>query len=297
MYHAHDRATQAHRVTLYSSLCNFVLICFKLAAGILGKSTALIADAVHSISDFATDLVVVVSMWMTKKPRDKSHDYGHGKFETFAALLIGISLFIVGIGIGWNGIKNIIRFYQGTAIASPGYIALIAAGVSIIVKEILYRWTLRVGRRIDSQAVIANAWHHRSDALSSIGVLFGIGGAIALGDRWRVLDPLAGIIVALFILQVGIKISLKSINELLESSLSDEEEATVIDLIKSVTGAKDPHNLKTRRIGNNISIDIHVRVDSEMNIRQGHEIATDIEVVLREHYGPDTFVSVHIEPG
>jgi cation diffusion facilitator family transporter len=291
-----ERAFQANRVTLAGSAINFILTSFKLFAGIYGRSTAMVADAIHSLSDFATDIVVIVSMGISRKPKDSSHDYGHGKFETLATFIIGGALLAVGFGIGYNGIKSIIAFFQGAEIEKPGLIALIAAVISIVSKEALYRWTVVVGRKINSQAVIANAWHHRSDAFSSIGTMVGIGGAIFLGEKWRILDPLAGVIVSLFILKVAIQITLGSLNELMESSLSEKEKNKIISLVTSVEGASQPHNLRTRKIGNNIAMDIHIRVNPQLNVSQAHEIATAVETVIRENFGSDSFVSVHVEP-
>lgn len=263
----------------------------------MGNSTAMVADAIHSLSDFATDIVVILTMRITKKPGDIDHDYGHGKFETLAALIIGGALLVVGLGIGWSGIHKVIDVVmKGKTIPRPHYIALIAAAVSIVVKEWLYRWTVVVGRKINSQAVIANAWHHRSDAFSSIGTLLGIGGAILLGSKWIILDPIAGIVVSVFILHVAIQISLESIRELLESSLSVEEKEKLLELIRSVKGVKDPHNLKTRKIGNSIAIDIHIRVHPQLTVSQSHDIASETENLIKKTYGNETFISVHIEP-
>jgi len=292
-----DRSALANRVTISGSIINLLLMIFKLYAGIIGKSSAMIADAVHSMSDFVTDIVVLASFWITKKPEDKTHDYGHGKFETLATLIVGIALFIVASGIGYSGFKNVIDFIRGRIIEKPGVPALIAAVISIITKELLYRWTFNTGKKINSQAVIANAWHHRSDAFSSIGTCIGISGAILLGEKWHILDPLAGIIVSFFIMKVAVEIFLKSINELLECSLSEKEKQEILNLIKSVRHAHDPHKLKTRRIGNNISLDFHIRINPDMKIKEGHEIATIIENTIREKYGPGTFISIHIEPG
>lgn len=291
-----SRISQANSITLWGSLVNFLLTAFKFAAGILGHSTAMIADAVHSLSDFATDLVVVIGLQLAKKPRDSSHNFGHGKFETLVTAIIGLALLAVGGKIGWSAAERIIGYFRGTRLEQPGLIALVAAAASIVTKELLYRATLRVGKRIGSQAVVANAWHHRTDALSSIGTLAGIGGAILLGERWYVLDPLAGIVVSVLIIKVGFDISKLSLNDLLEAAVDRKTEARILQIIKTVDGVHDPHNLKTRKIGNNVAVDVHVRVDPALSIVQAHEISSGIETALRDDFGDGTYISVHIEP-
>lgn len=296
MYSNKERAFQANRVTIIGSILNVILTAFKLIAGIFGRSSAMIADAIHSLSDFATDIVVIITMGMTKKPQDSNHDYGHGKFETLASVIIGASLLFVGLGLGWNGIKNVVKTLKGTPLPPPHYIALVAAFVSIIVKEWLYRWTVSVGKKINSPAVIANAWHHRSDAFSSLGTLAGIGGAIILGNKWTILDPIAGIVVSAFIVKVALQISFESVNQLLERSLSDEEKKSIISTIQNVEGVADPHHLKTRRIGANVAIDVHIRVNPLLTVLESHNITTKIECSLKKCYGEETFISIHVEP-
>ena len=261
-----------------------------------GRSGAMIADSVHSLSDFATDVVVLLGFQVVKKPVDKSHDYGHGKFETLVTTIIGLGLLWVGGAILWVGTKKIVQTTYGHALNKPGWIAFYAAIISIAVKEWLYQYTVIVGKKINSQAIIANAWHHRSDALSSVGTMLGIGGAILLGEKWRVLDPIAAIIVSFFIIQVAISISAGSINELLEASLNEETEKEILQIIKNTPGAQQPHSMKTRKIGNNIAIDIHVKVDKFLNVVQAHDIATLVEERLKDSFGRGTFISVHIEP-
>lgn len=257
----------------------------------------MIADAIDSLSDFATDIVVLLSFRIVRKPADKEHDYGHGKFETLATSIIGIALFFVGIGILYTGSVNIYTVvYKNQNIEEPNIIALIAAIISIIIKEWLYRYTVIVGNNINSQAVIANAWHHRSDAFSSIGTFIGIGGAILLGEIWKILDPIAAVIVSFFIIKVSADISLGSIKELLEQSLDEEVENDIQKYIESVEGVLNSHNLKTRKIGNNIAIDIHIRVNNSLSIVQAHTITELIEKGIRKKYGDKTFISIHTEP-
>lgn len=284
-------------VTLLGSLANFLLLIFKFAAGWLGHSSAMIADAVHSLSDFVTDIIVLLFINISSKPKDESHDYGHGKYETLATSIIGIVLLCVGVGLFWESAGKIIGFYfRGEVLESPGKIALIAALVSIVVKELLFRVTLIVGRRENSQALIANAWHHRSDAFSSIGTALGIGGAILLGDKWRILDPLAAVIVSVFIVRVSVKLILPAINDLLEKSLPPEVEDEILNIIEETPGVKNPHNLCTRRIGNDFAIEVHIRVDGTTTVARAHELTRNIENKLRNKFGPATHIMLHVEP-
>jgi len=290
------RIAKANRVTWIGFVVNFSLTAAKLAAGIIGKSGAMVADAIHSLSDFITDVVVLVSFQIIRKPVDREHDYGHGKFETLATAFIGLALLVVGGGIFWQGAKKIFLNLTGSPLDRPGDVALIAAIVSVILKEWLYRYTVKVGDEIGSQAVVANAWHHRSDAFSSIGTTLGIGGAILLGERWRILDPIAAVIVSFFIIKVAFSIVIVSVRELSESSLNDTVEDEILEIVASCPGVIKPHELRTRKIGYNIAIDIHVYVKKDLTICAAHDIATDIEQRLRQRFGTDTFISVHTEP-
>ena len=291
-----SREKQIYRVTIVGSIANFFLLVFKFVAGILGQSSAMIADAVHSLSDFVTDIIVLVFVKVSAKPKDAGHDYGHGKYETLATAIIGIVLLMVGTGIFWNGLNQILAFYRGEKLGSPDLIALVAALVSIVVKEILYRYSVIVGRKVQSQAVVANAWHHRSDAFSSIGTALGIAGAIFLGKDWRVLDPIAAVVVSVFIVKVSIQLLIPCLNDLLERSLPEEIEKEIITIINEDLQIKDPHNLRTRRIGNDFAIEIHIRLQPEMTVREAHVVATGIENRLRAKYGSRTHVAVHVEP-
>lgn len=256
----------------------------------------MIADAVHSLSDFMTDIVVLLFVKLGNKPQDEDHDYGHGKYETLATALIGIALMGVGAMICYNGLTKTWAVVNGEQLKSPGMIAFIAAIVSIALKEWAYRFTEKVGREVGSQAVRANAWHHRSDALSSIGTAFGIGGAILLGAQWAVLDPLAAIIVSFFILKAAYGLIVQATNELLESSLPEDVEAQMVALAAEEEGVADIHNLRTRRLGNKIAIEMHVRMPGEMSLYEAHEKATRIEKRLREQFGEHTHIALHLEP-
>lgn len=290
------REKEVYKVTLLGSFVNFLLVIFKFLAGIAGHSAAMLADAVHSLSDFITDVIVILFVRISNKPQDKSHDYGHGKYETLATALIGVALLGVGFGILWNGANEILAFLRGEQLRSPGMLALVAAVVSIVLKEILYRYTVRMGRKYNSQAVIANAWHHRSDALSSIGTAAGIGGAILLGPDWTVLDPVAAAVVSFFIMRVSIKLLIPCIDELLEKSLPEDVEREIEQIVLSVEGVTEPHHLKTRRIGNNYAIEVHVRMDGNITLYKAHETASAIEHKLKERFGEDTHVGIHVEP-
>ena len=290
------RKREIYRVTFVGLVVNLLLSAAKLVAGIIGRSAAMTADAVHSFSDLATDVVVIAFARISSKPQDESHDYGHGKYETMATLLISLALAVVGSGILVSGIRSIRVVIEGGTLPRPGAIALVAAVVSIVGKEILYRYTVRVGRRIDSPSVVANAWHHRSDALSSLGTLVGIGCAYFLGERWRIADPIAALVVALFIFKIAFDLIRSGLDELMERSLPAETEAEILRIITADPAIREPHNLRTRRIGASIAIEVHVRVDGEMTVRHSHELTVDIERRLRERFGAGTMIAVHVEP-
>ena len=283
-------------VTLVGSAGNLVLLAFKFVAGIVAGSAAMVADAVHSLSDFLTDLVVLVFVRISAKPQDESHDYGHGKFETLATLFIALALVGAAIGIIVSGALKIARWLQGETLETPGMLALWAALLSIVVKEILYRYTAARGKALESPAVVANAWHHRSDALSSIGAAIGIGGAILLGQRWAVLDPLASIVVGAMLVKVAWDLLKVSTGELTDKSLSADTEREIEDIIHSFPEVSEPHNLRTRRIGNRIAIEAHVRLEGDMSLRQAHDIVSAIEHRIKERFGKSTLVTIHMEP-
>lgn len=285
-----------YKVTMIGSIVNFLLLVFKFVAGFMGHSAAMLADAVHSLSDFVTDLVVIVFVRISNKPQDKTHDYGHGKYETLATAIIGLLLLVVGFGILWNGASSIYAFIKGQQLEEPGIVALIAALVSIVAKEILYQYTVIEGKKLDSQAVIANAWHHRSDALSSIGTAIGIGGAILLGENWRVLDPVAAVIVSFFIIKVAIQLLIPCVDELLEKSLPDEVEKEIEQALLSFPGVSEPHHLRTRRIGSYYAIEVHVRMDGNITLEEAHATATAIEHKLKDIFGEGTLINIHVEP-
>ena len=291
-----SREKSIYRITWIGSIVNFVLLVFKFIAGILGHSSALVADAVHSLSDFITDIIVIMFVRISGKPEDDDHRYGHGKYETLATALIGIALFAVGIGLLVGGATKVADVINGAILPAPSIIALIAAAISIVSKEILYRYTVRVGIKLNSQAVVANAWHHRSDAFSSIGTLIGISGAIFLGEKWRILDPIAAIVVSAFIIKVAIDLVKPCVDELLERSLPAETEKQILDIIATFPEVSSPHHLRTRRIGNHIAIEVHIRMDGLTTLEEAHAAATNVEKRLKEEFGSDTHVGIHMEP-
>lgn len=291
-----ERSREIYRVTLLGGVVNVVLLVFKFVAGILGHSAAMVADAVHSLSDFITDVIVLVFVHISSKPKDKSHDYGHGKYETLAMTIIGMALLAAAIGIIYGGAQKIADWLGGQRLEAPGTLALWAALLSVVLKEAVYRYSMVKARQLNSQAVEANAWHHRSDALSSVGTAIGIGGAIFLGQRWTVLDPLASVIVGAFIVKVAIELLARGIGDLLEQSLPDEIETEILQLAATVPGISEPHDLRTRRIGDHYAIELHILVDGDIPLREAHDRASEVEQLLRNHYGDDTHVVVHVEP-
>ena len=291
-----SREKEIYKVTLIGSAGNAALLTFKFIAGVMGHSSAMIADAVHSLSDFVTDLLVLVFVSISAKPQDQSHDYGHGKFETIASFLIGLALVAAATGIVVSGSTKLWDWWCGEQLESPWWIALWAALLSILIKELLYQYTARKGKALDSQVMVANAWHHRSDALSSIGAAIGIGGAIWLGQRWTVLDPLASIVVGLMLVKVAYELLKTSVGELTERSLPEETEQEIVEIIQSFDDVQEPHNLRTRRIGNRIAIEAHVRMDGQLPLSVVHERATSIERKLKERFGQKTHVTLHMEP-
>ena len=291
-----NREKEIYKITLWGSLVNFLLLVFKFVAGFVGNSAAMIADAVHSLSDFITDIIVILFVRVSSMPKDENHHYGHGKYETLATAIIGVVLFAVGVGILVNAVEAIIDFFHGKELAAPNIWALGAAAVSIVFKEALYQYTVYKGKNLNSNVVMANAWHHRSDALSSIGTLLGISGAMFLGEKWRVLDPIAAFLVSIFILKVAIELTKASLEELLEKSLPKKTQEKILNIIHSFPEVKSPHNLRTRHIGSNIAIEFHIRMDGNLSLNEVHEITKRMENALKAEFGPLTHIGIHMEP-
>ena len=297
MFARMERDKKVYRVTLLGSVVNLLLLVFKFVAGVLGHSAAMIADAVHSLSDFVTDLIVIVFVKISSKPEDADHAYGHGKYETLASCIIGLALIVVGVMMGYNAMVKIVDVVKnGTELASPGIIALAAAVLSIVLKEWLFHLTRKVAREVDSPAVEANAWHHRSDALSSVGTAIGIGGAVLLGSKWAVLDPIAALVVSVFIVVQAAKILSDAIGQLMEKSLPRDVEQRICEIVYEEEGTSDIHHLRTRKIGSQISIELHVRMNGYLTLREVHDKSIAIEKRLRAAFGDSTYINLHVEP-
>lgn len=297
MFARMERDKKVYRVTLLGSVVNLLLLVFKFVAGVLGHSAAMIADAVHSLSDFVTDLIVIVFVKISSKPEDADHAYGHGKYETLASCIIGLALIVVGVMMGYNATVKIVDVVRnGTELASPGIIALAAAVFSIVLKEWMFRITRKVAREVDSPAVEANAWHHRSDALSSVGTAIGIGGAVLLGSKWAVLDPIAALVVSVFIVVQAAKILSDAIGQLMEKSLPRDVEQRICEIVYEEEGTSDIHHLRTRKIGSQISIELHVRMNGSLTLREVHGKSIAIEKRLRAAFGDSTYINLHVEP-
>ncbi|MGM9633953.1 MAG: cation diffusion facilitator family transporter [Alloprevotella sp.] len=290
------RERDIYRVTIIGSVGNLMLTLLKFFAGIVGHSAAMLADAVHSLSDLITDFVVIAFVRIAGKPQDTGHEFGHGKYETLATALIGLMLLFVGLGICWNGARSIWLHVGGHPIEAPGMVAFWMAIASIVVKELLYQYTVRHGRRLQSDAVVANAWHHRSDAFSSIGTALGIGGAAMLGHGWQILDPLAAIVVSVFIVKVSVSLLMSCMGQLTDHALPAHDEEFIKTVVCNQPGASDPHRLRTRHVGRLHVIDLHFRMDGQTTITDAHHTATAIENKLREHFGHDTIITTHVEP-
>lgn len=290
------REKEIYKTTVVGAGVNVALLVFKFVAGVVAGSAAMIADAVHSLSDFITDVIVVIFVRLSNKPQDRDHEYGHGKYETLATTAIGAILMLVAFGILYNGIGKIVLWAKGGTLPSPGWLAFWAAIASIVLKELTYWYTIFKAKKVDSSALRANAWHHRSDALSSVGTAIGIGGAIMLGERWTVLDPIASVVVGIVIVKVSIDLIRNGIDELMEHSLPKEVEDEILSIVSSFDDVSDPHELRTRRIGNHYAIDLHFRMDGDITLSRAHSRSSDIERLLKDKYGPQTIVSLHIEP-
>ena len=284
------------RITWLGAFVNLLLVAVKFAAGIAGLSAAMVADAIHSLSDLATDAIVIIFVKLSNKPADSDHDYGHGKYETFATLIIGTLLAIVGIGMMWGGGEKILDILSGTMIPTPGWTAFAAGIASIVAKETIFQYTMHAARRTHSNTLAANAWHHRSDALSSVGTCAGIGGAIILGNDWVILDPLAAVVVSVIVTVSALKIMRTAVNELLEKSLPENIESDILDIVAEDPLLQHVLHLRTRAIGSIYTIDMHVRMPGDMTLSEAHRHTILLEQRLRQAYGKGTIINIHIEP-
>ena len=296
LYSSDRRIDDICRITWLGAFVNLLLVAVKFAAGIAGLSAAMVADAIHSLSDLATDAIVIIFVKLSNKPADSDHDYGHGKYETFATLIIGTLLAIVGIGMMWGGGEKILDILSGTMIPTPGWTAFAAGIASIVAKETIFQYTMHAARRTHSNTLAANAWHHRSDALSSVGTCAGIGGAIILGNDWVILDPLAAVVVSVIVTVSALKIMRTAVNELLEKSLPENIERDILDIVAEDTILQNVHHLRTRAIGSIYTIDMHVRMPGDMTLSEAHRHTILLEQRLRQAYGKGTIINIHIEP-
>lgn len=288
--------TIIRHVTLVGFWVNALLVILKLFFGYWGHSDALVADGYHSISDFITDLIVIIFAGKAYKKADKDHPYGHGKFETMASLIIGVILMLVALFIWYEGIVRIILALNGTILAKPDIWTIIVAFISIGAKEWCFRYTKREGKRIGSSSLMANAEHHRSDAVSSIATLIGVGVAFAFGAEWRIMDPIASLVIAGMIALSAYKIAKPSINELLEMSLAQNEIDEIRIIASRIDGVKNIHNLRARKNGHSTIIEMNVHVAPEITVKLGHKIANNIEEALHHEFGTDAIIYIHIEP-
>jgi len=279
------------KATLLGLFVNAFLILLKFFAGIFGSSQALIADAVHSISDLFTDAVVLLGIKIGRKPPDKEHHFGHARIETLASAIVGLALIGTAVYLGIDAALNI---HQHTEYHPTG-IALIGAGVSIALKEALYRYTVLIGRRIKSQLIVANAWHHRSDALSSVAVLLGVAGTL-INPAWHILDALAALIVSFFIIKVGFDILRKTLREFTDTAPRPEIIEKLMQLSRAVDGVMNAHDLRVRPSGGFYQAEIHIVVDGQLTVVQGHRIAKTVERCLSEEMDELDRVIVHVDP-
>lgn len=291
-----QRSNQAIKVTNVSIGLGILLVILKFIAGIFGRSSALIADAVHSLSDLISDAFLLVAFFIVRQPQDDNHNYGHGKFETLSEVIIGILLILAGVGIGIGNFEKLVDFYRDKSYPLPGFLALMGAILSILVKEFLFFYTLKASKKLNSNALKANAWHHHSDALTSIATLVGVGGAMAIGGKFWVLDPLAGFAISFFILWMGIGISKEGIADLMERSLGEEARQKIVEICGEVEGLSNPHQIRTRRIGSDPAIELHVNVPGSMNVKEAHHLVDEYEKLLQKEFGKSAFITIHMEP-
>ena len=283
-------------VTWVGFWINALLMALKLAFGFYGHSDALIADGFHSLSDFGTDFIVLILVGIAHKGADNDHPYGHGKFETIASVIISLILLCVAAGITISGIRSIVGFAYGEPLLRPDIWTLVVAALSIAAKEWLYRYTMTNARAVESEALKANAWHHRSDALSSVAALAGIALSLFFGDKWTLADPITSLIIGLLIAYSAVKISIPSLGELMETSLPADVVQKIENSIDNTTGVLYYHNLRTRRNGHSAIIDVNIHVNPRMSVAEGHAIASEVENNIRQLISGDAIIYVHVEP-
>ena len=283
-------------VTLVGFWINAALVALKLSVGYWGHSDALVADGYHSLSDFVTDFIVLYFVAVAYKKADSDHPYGHGKYETLASVLIGLILMIVAAFICISGIATVINVSNGEVLPRPDAWTIVVAVVSIVAKEFCYRYTVKAGNSINSSSLKANAWHHRSDALTSIATVIGVSLAYFLGEHWRVLDPIVSVLISIFIAISAFQIIRPTFRELLEGALPEEQIEQIRNVIAHVDGVERVHNLRSRRNGHSYIVDVNIHVAPDLTVRQAHKIATEVEHRLQSRFGRDMIIYVHIEP-
>lgn len=286
----------ARHVTWVGFWINAALGLLKVLAGVFGRSSAMVADGVHSFTDFFTDIIVLIFVGISRRKANHEFQYGHGKFETFATMLLALVLGIVGVLFFVDGAEKTWQALHGAQLPEPTWLALAMALVSIGSKEWLFRYTRAAGERIHSPVVVANAWHHRSDAVSSLATLAGIAGAMFLGARWRVLDPVAAMVVSVFIVIVAFRIGRPAVAELLEVSLPSGIVRGMYGVIGHTPGVEAFHHFASRRNGNRMIVDFHIKVNPLITVEHAHHIASDVESRLKAEYGRELLVTIHIEP-
>lgn len=285
-----DRYTEGKKISYIGIVGNIFLTAIKLIFGIISGSSALIADGFHSISDIISTVAVLIAIYISNKPPDEEHHYGHGQAESIAAKILGIILLLTGFALAYNMFFQIVdQNYQ-----VPGLYGIWAALTSIIVKELLYRYTYNVGEKTNNQALKADAWHHRSDAISSIAASIGIIGA-NLG--YPVLDPIAGFIVALFIFKVGLDIIIDAVNSLMIKAPSKEDTEMIKNIAVKVKGVIGIQELKAHYNGVDLYVDLRIIVNKELSVKKGHDISLNVRNKILNQYSQVKEVIVHIHPG
>ena len=290
-----QRNSEEKRCTLVGMTSDVCLSALKIVTGIIGHSSAILADGIHSISDTVTDALVYAMVRLSGKGVDEHYRYGRGKFETLAAFLISILLVVVALGLMTEGLKDVWAALQGETLERPHNVALVVGIIAVVVKEGLYHYTRLKGRKTGSNALKAYAWHHRADALSTAATLLGVAGAMFLGERWRVLDPIAAIAVSVVILVLAYRLGRPAVEELLEVSLPKDEQDKIADIVNNTPGVKAFHNLRTRRNGNLRVVDLHVKVDGGLSVSDSHNITREIERQLSQELG-EVMTNIHVEP-
>lgn len=286
-----SREAYVRKVTWVGLLINITLTGIKFAAGYFGRSQALIADAIHSLTDTTTDVAVIAGSHFWSRPPDESHPYGHRRLETLVTVFIGLMLAAAGIGIGWDAISTL----HEKDSSPPGWIAMLAAMISILTKEILYRWTVLAGKRVKSPALAANAWHHRSDAISSLPVLVAVGGALIF-PSWSFLDHVGAVVVSIFIMHAALKIIWPGISELVDAGAPQDIQKKITNIACNNPGVQEVHKVRTRYISTSIQVDLHIVVDGSISVRQGHAIADAVENQILDSIPNVLGVTIHVDP-